>query len=164
MFVKRSTQSEDGGRTTPIGLARYANEFFLAAKIVNQYMRRNKNFAPIPAMYLYAHSIELSLKSFLLSKKFSLDCLKKIGHDLLKLKNCALSFDGMNFQLNCEECSAIGILNKLYKTKQLNYIVTGYVQFPAYKYCESGAKKILTTTSKSSGWRCNFAIGSGDSN
>ena len=58
-----------GNKTTPIGYARYANEFLEAALVTDEKMGSRKGyetFAPIPVMYLVGHSIELSLKSFLI--------------------------------------------------------------------------------------------------
>lgn len=52
-------------RTTAMGLARYAFEYIEAALIVDDRMGQRKEFqvvAPIPALYLAGHGIELSLK------------------------------------------------------------------------------------------------------
>ena len=57
-------------RTTPLGMIRYAHEFMEAALAVDEKMGSKPGFeivAPIPALYLLGHSIELSLKAYLLS-------------------------------------------------------------------------------------------------
>jgi len=80
----------DCARTTPIGLSRYAEEFFDTAMAADDVvgMRTGYEFhAPVPVMYLVGHAIELSLKAFLAAKKVSLKELasRKYGHDLEKL-------------------------------------------------------------------------------
>lgn len=75
----------DPSRTTPLGMIRYAHEFMEAALAVDEKMGKRpgfKNVAPIPALYLVGHSIELSLKAFLLSQGVTLRQIKTLGHDL----------------------------------------------------------------------------------
>lgn len=78
---------DDPSRTTPLGMIRYSHEFLEAAKIVDENIGNQPGFeivAPIPAQYLVGHSIELSLKSFLLHRGISLRELRSghYGHNL----------------------------------------------------------------------------------
>lgn len=72
-------------RTTAMGLARYAFEYIEAALVVDDRMGQRKEFqviAPIPALYLAGHGIELSLKAYLRHHGVSVRKLQKLGHDL----------------------------------------------------------------------------------
>ena len=85
-FVKKRMR-DDPHRTTPIGLARYAREFFDCALAADDKVGHRPGFeiiAPIPVMYLIGHSIELCLKSYLVFKDVPLPELRsnKYGHDL----------------------------------------------------------------------------------
>jgi hypothetical protein len=134
------------GATTPIGLARYAKEFLEAALAADDKMGNKKGheiFAPIPVMYLVAHSIELSLKSYLLHKGVTLEKLKQIGHDLEKCYRKAkeLGLDS-HIKLNSDDESVLSVLSKLHSKKQLNYIVTGEKEFPVFGPLEVLNKKL----------------------
>jgi len=68
---------------TPFGFIAYAADFLDAAK----QFKTSRPFSPVP-YYLLCHSIELSLKCFLLGKGVSKEELKdfrKYGHHLIKL-------------------------------------------------------------------------------
>jgi hypothetical protein len=147
---------DDPDKTTPIGLARYAREFFNCAMITDAKPGHQLGVAPIPVMYLIAHSIELCLKSYLLSKGVSLiDLKRKYGHNLIKCfkkaKEFGLDKTGVNFNENEEH--ALFILNELYSTKQLNYIVTGGNIFPNFELILSASKKLLDSICPLVGYR-----------
>ena len=58
----------DEDRTTAVGMARYAREYFDAAKAADDVIGKRpgyERFAPAPVMFLVAHSIELVLKAYL---------------------------------------------------------------------------------------------------
>ena len=144
--------------TAPIGFARYSNEFFRAALMVDDKMGTEKGYetiAPIPVMYLIGHSIELSLKSYLIHKGATEDDLRKeYGHNLTKAFNAA-SDAGLCDVIDCDtfEIDVLNILNTLYQSKQLNYIQTGGKEFPMFGPLETLAKKLLVGISKEVGWR-----------
>ena len=126
----------DRARTTPIGLARYSSEFLEAALIADEKMGKRSGYeiiAPVPVMFLVDQSLELSLKAFLLSKGLSLKELrskKYFGHDLHPLLRKAKELNLRDLvALTEEELDTIEILNTLYATKQLQYIVTGTKKF-----------------------------------
>ena len=76
----------DEDRTTAIGLARYAREFYDAAIAADHVIGRRPGYeisAPMPVMFLVAHSIELVLKAYLRNQGLSVDELVKEGHDLV---------------------------------------------------------------------------------
>ena len=77
---------DDPSRTTPLGMIRYSHEFMEAALVVDEKIGRSPGFeivAPIPVLYLVGHSIELSLKSYLLQQGITLrDLRRNFGHSL----------------------------------------------------------------------------------
>ena len=74
-------------RTTAYGFARYAEDYYAAAHAADQVLGKRGGYeivAPMPVMYLYAHAIELSLKSFLRKEGCSLKSVQALRHDLVK--------------------------------------------------------------------------------
>lgn len=128
--------SNDPKRTTPTGLVTYANDFRKTALAANEQFDttyRLGGVASVSVMYLVAHSIELSIKAYLLHKGQSLEQTKKIGHDLCRaLKKAKELGIGDIVQITDDEINALQLLNNLYSKKELNYIVTGVKQFPVF--------------------------------
>jgi len=97
-------------------------------------------------MYLVGHSIELCLKSYLTFQGVPLSDLrtKKYGHDLVKCLKKAKEL-GLNTHVNLDdgERHALAVLNELYSTKQLNYIVTGAKEFPVFGPIQTVNRKLL---------------------
>jgi hypothetical protein len=140
---------DDPERTTPVGLARYAREFFDCALAADDKVGHRPSFeiiAPIPVMYLVGHSIELCLKSYLAFRDVPLSDLrtKKYGHDLVKCLKKAKEL-GLNAHVKLDdgEQHALTVLNELYSTKQLNYIVTGAKEFPVFGPIQTVNTKLL---------------------
>lgn len=83
-------------RTTPVGLCRFACEFMEAALAGDDKMGRRDAFeivAPVPVLFLVGQSIELVLKSFLLSRGVPLKKLRSdYGHSLHRLLRKSKSF------------------------------------------------------------------------
>lgn len=144
-------------RTTPNGLARYAREFLEAALAADDKMGMKTGYeiiAPIPVMYLVGHSIELSLKAYLLHKGVSLTKLKNLGHDLEKCYKKAEEHGlQQHVTLTREDIDVIGVLNKLYSTKELNYFVKGTKQFPVFGPLEALSKKLIDSVAPLVGYR-----------
>lgn len=140
--------------TTPLGMIRYAGEFFEAAILVNKEFGGKSGYEiipSIPALYLVGHSIELSLKAYLMVGGISLRDLrnsKKYGHSLhscfRKAKELGLL---MHVQFSVQEEGAFELLDSLYVSKQLEYIVAGKKYFPIYSIVETFAKKVLGAVS-----------------
>lgn len=141
----------DPTKTTPIGLARYAHDFFDSARALEDQLGKDTSFelvSHMPSLYLIGHSIELALKAYLLQHGLTLRELrdkKKYGHDLhacqRKAKELGLakivSFDPA-------EAAAVDLLNDLYSTKQLEYIVTGTKIIPIFLLVELFARKLIS--------------------
>lgn len=141
---------KDPERTKPIGLARYAADFHEAAMGADRTFGMKPGyeiFAPIPVLYLIGHSMELSLKAFLLHKGVGLQELRKhFGHDLHKCLKKAKEHGLLNVVTFDEhELGAFAVLNDLYSTKQLEYIVTGAKTFPIFGHLQSMSSKLLAT-------------------
>jgi hypothetical protein len=138
---------DDPERTTAVGLLRYATEFLEAALAADDKMGGKKGFeivAPIPVMFLVGQSVELSLKAFLLFRGVALRKLRQnYGHalhrSLRKAKELGL-FDIVS--LSGEELVGLELLDHLYSTKQLQYIVTGAKTFPVFGPLESASLKL----------------------
>lgn len=141
---------DDSDRTTAIGLARYAAEFHEAAGGADSALGHKPGFeivAPIPVMYLIGHSMELSLKAFLVHNGVGLRELRtEFRHDLHKCLEKAKEL-GLLGQVKFDdhELAAFSDLDHLYSTKQLEYIVTGSKQFPMYGYLHTMSEKLLAT-------------------
>jgi hypothetical protein len=149
----------DCARTTPIGLSRHAEEFFDTAMAADDVvgMRPGYEFhAPVPVMYLVGHAIELSLKAFLAAKRVSLKELasKKYGHDLWKLFQRANEL-GLNVivKLEDDQIKGLKVLNDLYCTKQLNYIVTGEKTFPTFGAIQSFTERLIEAVGRHVGYK-----------
>ncbi len=146
---KKAHLHEDSRRTTSIGLVRYAKEFHDAALGADDTLGTKsgyKVFAPIPVLYLIGHSMELSLKAFLLHKGVTLSELRtRFGHNLgkclKKAKNLGL-YSSVTFDES--ELDAFSALDCLYSTKQLEYIVTGPKTFPAFGFIHTMSQKLVT--------------------
>jgi len=149
----------DPERTTAVGFARYATEFFECALAADDKVGKRPGveiIAPIPVMYLVGHSIELCLKAYLILHDVPLKELysKQYGHDLKKsLKKAKeLGLDS-HVKLNSGELRAFMALNELYATKQLNYIVTGTKRFPVFGPIETLCRKLLAAICPLVGYR-----------
>ena len=82
-----SAMHDDSTKTTPIGLTRYAHDFFDSARAVEGQLGKATSFelvSPVPSLYLIGHSSELALKAYLLQHGLTLRELryKQYGHDL----------------------------------------------------------------------------------
>jgi len=73
----------------PLGFYRYAEEYL---KVANS-CKIQESFSPVP-YFLFCISIEIALKAYLLTKKVTLEELKKdIGHDLEKALKKGITLD-----------------------------------------------------------------------
>lgn len=140
---------DDPERTTPIGLVRYAHDFFDSARAVEDQLGKGAPYelvSPMPSLYLIGRSIELGLKSYLLKEGLTLHELRhrKYGHDLHACHRKAKELGLLSHaQFKPEEEGAMDLLNALYSTKQLEYIVTGTKALPLFHLVESFARKLI---------------------
>ena len=147
-------------RTTPLGMIRYAHEFMEAALAVDGKMGSKPGFeivAPIPALYLLGHSIELSLKAYLLSQGVTLRQVRNLTHDLHACMRKAKELGLLRHaQFSSPEEGALEILNGLYSTKQLEYIVTGAKQFPLFGLVELFSARLFNAVAGIVGFNKSF--------
>ena len=137
----------DPEKTTPVGFARYAEEFFLSSIIVERELGLKigaGQIPTVPSLYLIGHSIELALKAYVLTHKNSLDDLISLGHDLERCYQEAQIFSiGNKFFPTQQELGAFELLDNLYSTKQLEYIVSGNKNMPLFSLVQSFSNKLL---------------------
>lgn len=134
-------------RTTAVGLARYAREYFDAALAADDVIGHRKGYeivAPAPVMFLVAHAIEPVLKAFLRHQGLSVDDLQKVGHNLIKCWKVAIA-NGLEsvIELTEEDLEILGLISDLHASTELRYIKTGYKNFPVFGPLESLAKNLL---------------------
>ena len=154
---------DDPSRTTPLGMVRYSHEFLEAALAVDEKIGSRPGFeivAPIPALYLVGHSIELSLKAYLLHKGVPLRELRGKRHFGHSLHTCLRKSKELGLlrhvQFTEQEEGAFEILDNLYSTKQLEYIVTGAKHFPVFGLIEVLAVKLFNAVSGIVGFNKRF--------
>ncbi len=128
-----------------IGLARYAREYFDAAKAADNVIGIRSSYeiiAPPPVMFLTAHSIELALKAYLFfSGKTN---IKSFGHDLICLWTvCQQHKINTLITLSTEELATLKLISELHTSTELRYINTGFKTFPTFGALEKIAEKIL---------------------
>lgn len=109
---------------TPRGLHTHGKEFFSAAEAVYSLSKP----APLPLAFLWGRSIELLLKSYLLSVGVTLDQLRsrKYGHNLVALHKKA-SAQGIDSLIGKDAIipGFMQLLNIEYGTKRLEYRESG---------------------------------------
>jgi len=152
-------------RTTPIGMIRYAKDFRDASLAADDQLGKKEGFeiiAPIPVMYLIAHSMELSIKAFLLFKGVEMKDLKKYkkyGHDIMKCLKKAKELGIENIvEITDLEEGSLEVLNNLYHAKELNYIVSGYKQFPMFGPLQTLSSKLILEVGREVGYPVNRLV------
>jgi len=70
-------EDEDIVRVIPLGMLRYAIEYYDAAKVVTE-----KRGDCVPGRFLLGHAIELALKAFLLQQGKTESFIRGVGHGL----------------------------------------------------------------------------------
>ncbi|MDR4507396.1 MAG: hypothetical protein MRJ65_04005 [Candidatus Brocadiaceae bacterium] len=136
-------------RMTPRRMINDASEFFDAANILwpanTDLLYQLNELTPFVVHYLIGHSIELSLKSFLLSRGLKINELRsrKYGHDLsaLLIESRRRKL-GKIVKLTQREIKAINLLNVFYKDKLLEYTEIGFYSFPPYTLINCIADKL----------------------
>lgn len=152
--MKSSSNSEqneiisDEERTTPIGLVRYAYEYLEAAILVEERAadkKPGKQISPTPAYFLAFHGIELTLKSFLRSKKVTVRQLsgREFGHGLSTCYRKATELGLANiFNEDPRDVTALEMLEGLNDKQGLRYIRTGSKNFPLWSIVEPFAVRL----------------------
>lgn len=101
--------------------------------------------APVPVMFLVGQAIELALKAFLLHQGVELRKLRyDYGHELHRALKKAKELGLYKFvPLTTEEESMVELLNTLYASKQLQYIVSGPKTYPVFGPLEAVGRKLV---------------------
>jgi hypothetical protein len=152
MSSKPPKSFTDPDRTKPIGMLRYAIEFYAAAIATDDAIGDTDGYeitAPTPVNYLIGHAIELGLKAYLLQSGRSLADIKSIGHRLCLAYNEARK-DGLDahFQPAPEDVTVLDALDTLYSDKQFEYIETGPKTFPVFGPLRHFARELLLGVTK----------------
>lgn len=145
-------------RISPIGLTRYAWEYWDCGYAADRIVGERKGYeihAPMPVIFLTAHSIELALKAILKSKGFSAERLSKkpLGHNISKLAEEVCAIEGEDDLLNGDDLELLEITSHLHTTTILRYFQAGYRTLPIYGPLSELALKILLRASKLSGYK-----------
>lgn len=135
---------EDEDRTTPAGLWCLGFDFFRSAEHVLE--REGKHIFD-PWLYLVSHSIELSLKAFLRSKRCSVQSLKSVGHDLVEVLRLAED-RGIRDAVALEQrhVDAVAVINPWYMEKRFEYRKRGSGSLPVMEDLRSCSKVLLQGT------------------
>jgi len=142
-------KDDDQERTTAIGLANFATEFYDTAIAARSNAPKNslyQEIAPVPVYYLLAHSIELGLKSYILHHGKDLRRLKKISHNLAGCWAEAVRH-GFDKHLRLTESHEItlNLLSEAHAANDFRYLYTGHKLWPLYEPVQILAYEILTT-------------------
>ena len=132
-----------------IGAATLAKEFYAGAVQLQPPARTPldvlRQRVPRVAYYLLGHSIELSLKSFLLARGIPNDKLRSraFGHNLAALlAESRKRRLGTVAKLSDREVRIIRLLNQMYEAKELEYRVTGSRTLPPYAELADVAERL----------------------
>jgi len=131
-------------KTYHIGLWRYARDFFWAAERLRRYDSTEN-----VTIYLYCHSMELSLKALLIYHGSTEKELRTIGHDLIDawdrstrtgLNQHLADFRGVK--------AVIELINPYYQGKEFEYLVPGIKQFPSLADIHNASEDLLQSVGK----------------
>ena len=134
-------------RETPLGFWTLSEQFCIAAERLEKSCKRLGTIVlrgpvTIPILYLFGHSIELSLKAYLLTKGLSVANVKALGHDLdtLLAEACHHGLDDVA-PLTAKDKGRIAFVNEWYVIKRLEYPRSGWLPI-----VEAGdvARRLLT--------------------
>ena len=138
--------------SAPFGSLRLAKEYLAAATRIQapatneiDALRQRISF---PAYFLVGHSIELSLKAFLLGRGMKISALRSrsFGHDLEALVSEARRRRiGLHVKLSAKEVKGIKVLNDCYAAKEFEYAVTGLRHLPPYQLVHATATRLSET-------------------
>jgi hypothetical protein len=129
--------------SAPHGFWRFSADYLLAARAVDVKILEQPHLY-FPTLQLYAISIELSLKAFLLKRGHTHAEVKALRHNLSKALAAARRHKlGLSVKLAPREIAAIQILDITYSTHQLRYIETGVTKVPQLIYISRAAQSLV---------------------
>lgn len=145
---RSSTLGTAHGVLTPYAMARISEDLYLASLNYTPVGR------PIINYYLFAVSIEIGLKSAILSIDYTESSkmkIKQLGHDLSKLVDCYQA-DFEQDYFSCDEQEVISQINQFYRDKSLEYFTTsmlrqallGFKDFPPLEELSMIAGRVNT--------------------
>lgn len=144
-------------RTTARGLARYARDFYAAAIAADNALGSEPGYevvAPVPVMFLVAHSIELILKAYLCHSGLTVEEIKKLNHNLKKnwqaASECGIE---KHVLLNETDREVLSLISQLHVSTELRYIQTGYKTFPVFGPLQKLTEKLLDALCPLVGYR-----------
>ena len=118
-------------RTTSLGLLNMSKDYLKAFNILENNSDFKKGFSRDITFFLFCHGIELGLKAYLKSEKYSLNHLKSIGHDLKKLYIlCKQKGIEKHLSFTQKDITVFEQLNLYYKNKDFEYSQTGFRSYP----------------------------------
>lgn len=135
---------------SPLGFWMYATQFADAERRLprqHRYPPKRGAFSPVP-YYLLCRTIELLFKSYLLTKGWKKQGLRRLGHDLPKaLKACNSSGLGNLVTLTNLEKTALNNTQEYYRDKALEYFevdkaVRAYAGLPSLPALRRIVKKL----------------------
>lgn len=117
--------TEINDRTTALGLFNYSESYRRSAEKLREYPA-DFTHPNDPIRFLYWHAIELALKAYLRNSDFTVEDLKKVGHNCKKLYKKANKNGGLDLPMISELTDRWGPMHVLGH----RYIETGYVEMP----------------------------------
>ena len=145
--IPNGTDEDVSDRTSAIGLARYARDYYEAAEGADEVLGDRPGYersAPAPVMHLVAHAIELILKAYLRHRGQSVKDITKLRHRLVKCWDAAVNL-GLedHVTLTSEEMDTLQLICHLHSSTQLRYIQIGWKELPAYGPLQNLVEKLL---------------------
>ena len=137
----------DQDRTSAVGLARYARDYYEAAEAADDVLGNKPGYeisAPAPGNALVAHAIELVLKAYLRHCGQSVRDIKQLSHGLVRCWEKAVDL-GLNnhVTLTDQELEILRLICHLHASTQLRYIQIGCKEVPVYGPLQQLAEKLL---------------------
>ena len=126
-----------------IGLLATAKSFYKSAEKLNTGAQHMD--APLPVYYLFLHSVELALKSYLYYRGVDEDGLRRIGHNLETAWQEAVDLGLCDLCSECQKLQeCIQIIGPIYGGSQLEYFYPGSTRLPIIADIHECSGRILT--------------------
>ena len=123
-------------RLSSMGLSNAARKYLDAAEI----LRRHTEGVCMPAYFVACQGLELTLKACLRGCGRSEDELRELGHNLERIMDEASQVcpEGV-IAFSATDWEVVGLINRHYTKRLLQYVISGYKQFPELMnlYCVS---------------------------
>ena len=125
-----------------IGLLTSAKSFHRSGEKLN--LGPQQLDAPLPVYYLFLHSVELALKSYLYFCGMNENDIRSIGHDLKAAWHQAVGLGICELCSECEELQeCIKIIGPIYQGRELEYFYPGRKRLPAVERIHKSSGKII---------------------